>query len=75
MRDLTMGGRDGLPDGARIDGIPDDAVDVQIEGIPKVVVHVGQLQGGFAASEAFRVLLLDGARSIIDLLRPYDRRG
>lgn len=75
MRGLSMGDRDGLPDKAVIAGVPDDAVDVEIQGIPKVTIRVGEIQGGFAVAEAFRALLLNGTRSLIEELRPYDRRN
>ena len=67
--------REGLSDGAEIEGIPKDAMNVEISGSPKITIRVGKMKGGLLVREVFRNLLLAGTRTMIDVLRPYDRRG
>lgn len=73
LSDPSFGGDEGLVDGAEISGIPEGTVNVDIQGLPAVAIRVGQLKGGYAVSEAFRESLLNGARMLIEQLRPYDR--
>lgn len=64
--------REGLSDGAEIEGIPEDAMNVEISGSPKITIRVGKVKGGILVREVFRNLLLAGTRTMIDLLRPYE---
>lgn len=66
---------EGFNHGAEINGIPKDAVNVQIEGTPHVTIRFGQIEGGFAIPEGFRELLLVGTQNMITVLRPFDRRN
>lgn len=62
---------EGLSDGAKI-GVPDGAVDVQIQGTPVVVVRVTDGQA-IRIPKMLREVILPGIREIIDDLRPYAR--
>lgn len=64
---------EGLIDGAELSNIPHEAVDVEIEGAPVVLLRVGQIRGGYRIGEVFREVLFDGTLKLIDALRPYDR--
>ena len=67
-----MGDGEGLTDGAYIDDIPDDAVNVKITGTPAIVIRPGVDPGGYLI-DGFRPVVLDGTRALFELLRPYDR--
>jgi hypothetical protein len=66
---------EGLVDGAELTNIPPDAVDVEIEGTPVVLLRVGKMPHGFLIDDVFREVLLVGTRKLIDKLRPFDRRN
>jgi len=73
LRDTSFGNREALQHGAPIDGIPDDVVEMQISGTAEVFIRAGLGEGAYSIRETFRPLLLGQTRTLIDLIRPFDR--
>ncbi len=69
----VMDAYDTLSDGAELHGLPDGAVNVQIEATPVVLLSIGKLDGGYLIPEQLR-WSAGLIRGLIDALRPYDRR-
>jgi hypothetical protein len=63
----------GLDDGAQLHDVPDGAMDVQIAGIPVLVIDIGLGTDKVVIPDSFRDIAYNGTRGIIDGLRPYVR--
>ena len=60
---------DSLKNGAKFEGIPQDAMNVKIDGTPEVVLKLGEYKGGFQMAAGFRQDIFEVARQNIDLFR------
>ena len=73
FRNLDLDAMAGLEHDAEVFGLPDDAVDVKIQGSPLIVIEDSHFPDGGLWVEGFRDLILDGTRKLINALRPFDR--